>query len=206
MSVHFRRKERPKPLSHTPETYFAETPLLNSDQLVLSFVQALANKNNWSSATVPIRVPDKGVYLVEAVNGKLRAYTIVVKSDLVAITKTGKSRLLGFVVDRQSGEPVNAAQVSAMTRNGTATVVNTNSDGLAELPAPKTPGAEDLRLVVAKALMSRSHPSRSGISAKPPRLDRLHLYGSSRVPSGRYDALPRHPAHSWYARWIHDPC
>ena len=152
VSAHFRRKERPKPLSHTPETYFAETPLLNSDQLVLSFVQALTNKNNWSSATVPIRVPDKGVYLVEAVNGKLRAYTIVVKSDLVAITKTGKSRLLGFVVDRQSGEPVNAAQVSAMTRNGTATVVNTNSDGLADLPAPKTSGAgaEDLRLVVRK--------------------------------------------------------
>jgi hypothetical protein len=152
VSAHFRSKQPPRAVSHTPETYFAETPLLNSDQLVLSFVQALPNRNSWSSATVPIRVPDKGVYLIEAVNGKLRAYTIVVKSDLVAITKTGKSRLLGYVVNRESGQPVSEAQVTAMIRNGTPAVVKTNSDGLVDLPAPKESLAagDDLRLVVRK--------------------------------------------------------
>jgi uncharacterized protein YfaS (alpha-2-macroglobulin family) len=153
VSAHFRSKQPPKAVSHTPETYFAETPLLNSDQLVLSFVQALPNRNSWSSATVPIRVPDKGVYLVEAVNRALRAYTIVVKSDLVAITKTGKSRLLGYVVNRESGQPVSDAQVTAMMRNGKPTVVKTNADGLVDLPAPKESLAagDDLRLVVRKA-------------------------------------------------------
>jgi uncharacterized protein YfaS (alpha-2-macroglobulin family) len=153
VSAHFRRKQPPKAVSHTPETYFAETPLLNGDQLVLSFVQALPNRNNWSSATVPIRVPDKGVYLVEAVNRTLRAYTIVVKSDLVAITKAGKSRLVGFVANRESGEPVSDAQVTAMMRNGTPAVVKTNSDGLVDLAAPEESLAagDDLRLVIRKA-------------------------------------------------------
>jgi alpha-2-macroglobulin len=152
VSAHFHREETPKSLPSNPEAYFAEAPLLNKDQLVLSFLQALPNKNNWSSATVPIRVRDKGIYLVEAVNGKLRAYTIVIKSDLVAITKSGKSRLLGYVVDRQSGEPVADAEITAMTRNGTPQAVKTNAQGIAEIPGPKATASagDDFRLVVRK--------------------------------------------------------
>ncbi len=52
---------------------------------------------------------DKGVYLVEATNGTLRAYTIVVVTDIAIITKAAPGRLLCYVVDRTSGNPIAGA-------------------------------------------------------------------------------------------------
>ncbi len=56
--------------------------------------------------TVAVPVSDKGVYLVEATDGKLRAYTIVVITEIAIITKAGPGRLMSFVVDRRSGDPI----------------------------------------------------------------------------------------------------
>jgi len=36
---------------------------------------------------------------------KLRAYTIVVITEVAIITKAGPGRLMSFVVDRRSGDP-----------------------------------------------------------------------------------------------------
>ena len=43
------------------------------------------------------------MYLVEAVRKDLRAYTILMVSDMVMITKTGKGRIVNVVVDRNTG-------------------------------------------------------------------------------------------------------
>jgi uncharacterized protein YfaS (alpha-2-macroglobulin family) len=43
--------------------------------------------DRWESQSVAIPVSEKGVYLVEATNGTLRAYTIVVVTDIAIITK-----------------------------------------------------------------------------------------------------------------------
>ena len=56
--------------------------------------------------------------MVEAVSHELRAYTVLIKSDLVMLTKTGRGNALGFVADRKTGEPIGGVQISAMTRNG----------------------------------------------------------------------------------------
>ena len=64
--------------------------------------------------TVP--VSDKGVYLVEATDGKLRAYTIVVITDIAIITKAGHGRLMSFVVDRRSGDPIAGIPVQGLDR------------------------------------------------------------------------------------------
>ena len=153
VSAHFKSpaKQEKKATPRTRENYFAEAPLLNRDQLVLSFIQPLG-KQNWSSVNVPIRVSGKGIYLVEAVSGSLRAYTIVIKSNLVFVTKTGRERILGFVADRTSGEPVSAATVSVMKRNGTPATFSTNSDGLTDIRADANAGldSDDLRIVVRK--------------------------------------------------------
>jgi uncharacterized protein YfaS (alpha-2-macroglobulin family) len=153
VSAHFRppKTPEPKPSSTTRENYFAEAPLLNRDQLVLSFIQPLS-KGNWSSANVPIKVKDKGLYLVEAVSGGLRAYTIVIKSDLVLVTKVGRERITAFVASRDSGEPVSGATLLAMTRNGTPSSFTTNTDGLADIKANPDTGttSDDLRLVARK--------------------------------------------------------
>jgi hypothetical protein len=75
VSAHFRspQKKTEKASDAKNENYFASAPILNRDQLVLSFVQPLS-KQKWSSVNVPIRVRDKGIYLVEAVSGGLRAW------------------------------------------------------------------------------------------------------------------------------------
>src|SRR5581483_5930778 len=65
----------------------------------------------WESETVKVPVSDKGVYLVEATNGSLRAYTIVVVTKIAIITKSAPGRLLSYVVDRQSGDPIAGAQL-----------------------------------------------------------------------------------------------
>ena len=46
------------------------------------------------------------MYLVEATDGTLRAYTIVVITDIAIITKAGQGRLMSFVVDRRTGDPI----------------------------------------------------------------------------------------------------
>ena len=51
-------------------------------------------------------VSDKGVYLVEATDGTLRAYTIVVVTEIAIITKAAPGRLLSFVVDRTTAIPL----------------------------------------------------------------------------------------------------
>ncbi len=51
------------------------------------------------------------MYLVEATNGSLRAYTITVVTELAVISKAAPGRLVSMVVDRQSGDPISGAQV-----------------------------------------------------------------------------------------------
>src|SRR5262249_53517356 len=60
-----------------PGTYYAETPLLNSQQMVHSFVQPVEGHSRWDRETVELGIKDKGVYLVEAVRHDLRAYSII---------------------------------------------------------------------------------------------------------------------------------
>ena len=152
VSAHLWPPTKPnKTISGNRENYFATAPVLNRDQLVLSFIQPLT-KQNWSSLTVPIRVRDNGVYLVEAVHAGLRAYTIVIKSNLVLVTKVGKQHIVSFVADRTSGEPVAGAAVQVMTRNGTPAVFTTGADGLADINVPSVTsvGSDELRAVVRK--------------------------------------------------------
>ena len=77
-----------KPAASAPAatgTHYAEAPLLNSQQLVLTFQHQPKSHNRWESQSVDVAVKDRGVYLVEAVRGDLRAYTILMVSDLVMV-------------------------------------------------------------------------------------------------------------------------
>src|SRR4051794_35910951 len=98
------------------KTQYAEAPVLNPSQLVTSFVQPVHSANRWDSETVDIGVKEKGVYLVEAVHKEMRAYTILMVSDIVMLTKAGRGRLVNFVADRASGAPVSDAEVWMVTK------------------------------------------------------------------------------------------
>ena len=116
-----------------PGTYYAETPLLNSSQLVHSFVQPVAGHSRWDRETVDLGIRDKGVYLVEAVRHDMRAYTILVITDVVLITKTGKGRIVNLMVDRVTGEPIQSAKVWMLRRDGRKTEADTNAEGISEM-------------------------------------------------------------------------
>ena len=139
-SAHFERflpHEAP-PAANAPGatrgTYYAETPVLNSQQLVLSFVQPVTQgSSRWERETVPLGIKEKGVYLVEAVRKDLRAYTILMVSDAAMITKVAKGRVINMMVDRSTGEPIRSAKVWMLTRDGRKGQAETNEDGIAEM-------------------------------------------------------------------------
>ena len=130
-------------------TQFAEAPLLNPEQLTLAFTRPVSKKPRWVQQTVSVPVKEKGIYLVEAVNKDLRAYTLLMVSDLVLISKTGDGRIVNFLVDRASGQPVPNATVTAFTKDGATAHAETDRDGIAEL---KTAVPSDSTMtVMAKA-------------------------------------------------------
>jgi uncharacterized protein YfaS (alpha-2-macroglobulin family) len=92
-----------------PATEYAQVPVLNQQQLVAQWKWTPTAKERWQSERVEVPVRDKGVYLVEATNGTLRAYTIVVITDIAIITKAAPGRLLSYVVLRTTGEPIAGA-------------------------------------------------------------------------------------------------
>jgi uncharacterized protein YfaS (alpha-2-macroglobulin family) len=128
---------------------YAEAPLLNPQQLVSTWHQSVTSTERWETQTVPIEVKGKGVYLVEAVHKQLRAYTIVIVSDLAMITKQAPGRMVALVVHRQSGQPVPGAEVTLWS--DTNTHVSTKSwkadaQGLVDTPVAGNNNS-DLRLM-----------------------------------------------------------
>src|SRR5215472_12131860 len=77
-SSHFFPAKPSKPAQGIKGTQYAETPLLNPDQLVLSFVHPVQSHTRWERQDVALNVTEKGAYLVEAVRKDLRAYTLLI--------------------------------------------------------------------------------------------------------------------------------
>ena len=141
-------------LLHKPESggagqHYPESPVLNPRQLVLSFMHPVQNHARWGNENVSLDLKDRGVYLVEAVHKELRAYTILMVSDLVLTTKTGLGNITAFVADRNSGEPVGGAAIATLVRDERLGSVDTNADGMAQIKAPAG-RSDDLRIVVQK--------------------------------------------------------
>ena len=145
-SAHFHSPFSPSNTAQK-ETYYAPAPVLNQEQLVLSFRQPVASNDRWSSNPVPIRLKEKGVFLVEAVRGNLRAYTILTVSDTVLITKVGRTQMLAFVADRETGEPKAGVKLSQIDPHGETRTSETDTNGLAEVALAKSSQAESLRLL-----------------------------------------------------------
>ena len=112
---------------------FAQIPLLNDRQLVARWRQELPPTYISDTQDLPIDPLPSGLYLVEATDGHYKAYTLLLVSRIVLITRTTPGHLLTWVVDRQSGAPVGGADV----RFGSGSTVQgrgqSAADGTAEL-------------------------------------------------------------------------
>ncbi|MGD1156745.1 MAG: MG2 domain-containing protein [Terriglobia bacterium] len=96
-------------------TAYAQVPLLNRQQLVLGWRELLPRTRDSEYQEIPVDVREKGLYLVEVAHHELRAYTLLMVTDLALVSKTAPGQVLLFVARRDSGAPV--ASASAIVFN-----------------------------------------------------------------------------------------
>jgi uncharacterized protein YfaS (alpha-2-macroglobulin family) len=129
---------------------FAQIPLLNDRQLVARWRQEMPPTYISDSQDLPIDKLPAGLYLVEATDGHYKAYTLLMVSHIVLITRTTSGTILAFAADRQTGAPIANAQIVwgiGRKEQGRAT---TDADGVAELHgAPSKQSEEDSLWITA---------------------------------------------------------
>ncbi|MBZ5705888.1 MAG: hypothetical protein LAN63_11075 [Acidobacteriia bacterium] len=116
----------------TGEAVFAQVPLLNSRQLVARWHQQMGLKLLSENLAVPLDSLNSGVYVVEATNGTLRAYTIVMVSEMAMVTKSAPGQVLTYVVDRRSGQPIANTSVVVWANKKELARMQTDAQGLAQ--------------------------------------------------------------------------
>ncbi|HEV2799085.1 MAG TPA: MG2 domain-containing protein [Pyrinomonadaceae bacterium] len=111
---------------------YARVPLLNQDQLVRGWREKLPPLDNeYDRRSIPLGQREPGVYLVEAVNGDLRAFSVVIVTDLTMIEKTSRDgQLLVYAVNRQTGAPRAGVQVQVVEGKNTLTTGTTDNQGI----------------------------------------------------------------------------
>ena len=124
---------------------YARVPLLNPNQLVTSWREPLPLiENYFDRRMVPLGKRESGVYLVEAVGGDLRAYTVVVVTDLTLVEKLSpRGDLLVYAADRKSGAPRADARVEIVNTRNIIASGRTNSEGIFSAKSPPPEADED---------------------------------------------------------------
>ena len=126
------RKEKDPVRTPLNASDYARVPLLNPGLLVTSWREPLTPlENEYDPRVIPLGKQSPGVYLVEAVQNDLRAYTVVVVTDLTMIDKTtADGGLLIYTVDRKTGEPRPGTQVEIVKNKTTVATGTTDSQGI----------------------------------------------------------------------------
>ncbi len=115
---------------------FAQVPLLNPSQLVTSWRELLPQLRDSEMRRVPLDVRESGIYVVEAVAATLRAYTVVVVSDIGLVTKVAPGQMLVFAADRLTGEPRVGCDVQVLVNRETLARGSTDADGVLSATLP----------------------------------------------------------------------
>jgi uncharacterized protein YfaS (alpha-2-macroglobulin family) len=136
----FRKDKTPDQTPLNVATDYARVPLLNPEQKVKDWREKLPPlENDYDSRMISIGKQEPGVYLVEAVNGDLRAYSIAVVTNLTMIEKTTKNgQVTVYVVDRKTGAPHEGVSVEVTKAKETLATGTTDKTGVfkAEIKAP----------------------------------------------------------------------
>src|SRR3954470_17002571 len=151
--VTFNEKYRKEPeATRTPlnVAVYARVPLLNPDQKVKDWREPLpALENEYDSRMITLGKIDPGVYLIEAVNGDQRAYSLAIVTNLTMIEKTNRhGQVVVYVVDRKTGAPHEGVNIEVTNAKNTLATGTTDKSGIykAEVKVPEPPKtpAEDV--------------------------------------------------------------
>ncbi|MDT7779094.1 MAG: alpha-2-macroglobulin [Acidobacteriota bacterium] len=148
------RPEEDDTSNRTPldvSTDFARVPLLNPDQMVTSWREKLPPLEDvYDRRMISLGKREPGVYLVEAVHDELRAFGILIVSDLATVQKTSHDgSMLVYAVERNSGQPREGVNVLVIRKKNDVTSGATDKQGLLKLkveqkkPAASKGGEED---------------------------------------------------------------
>ena len=108
---------------------FAQVPLLNPSQLVTSWQELLPNVRDTEFRRIPLDLREPGMYVVEAVSAPLKAYTVVIVSDVGVVSKAAPGQVLLFAADRFSGDPMAGCDVRMIAARSTVAQGTTAADG-----------------------------------------------------------------------------
>ena len=131
------------------EAEFAQIPILNQRQLVARWRQQVPSTFISDENEIPLSKLDAGLYLLEATDGRYKAYTLLMVSEMALVTRTAAGSTLAYVVDRVSGAPLAGVKVDAGFGQKLATTAVTDASGLAQLAVPADAKAQDNFWVVA---------------------------------------------------------
>ncbi|HEX8118444.1 MAG TPA: MG2 domain-containing protein, partial [Pyrinomonadaceae bacterium] len=131
-------------------TDFARVPVLNPDQMVTSWREKLPPLEDvYDRRMISLGKREPGVYLVEAVHDDLRAFGILIVTDLATVQKTSKDgSMLVYAVERKSGAPREGVQVQVIRKKADVVKGATDNQGLLKLQVvekkpPAKPGQEE---------------------------------------------------------------
>jgi uncharacterized protein YfaS (alpha-2-macroglobulin family) len=127
-------------------TDFARVPLLNPDQMVTSWREKLPPLEDvYDRRQISLGKREPGVYLVEAVNGDLRAFGILIVTDIATVQKTSRDgQMLVYAVERNTGQPREGVNVLVVRKKNDVTNGATDKQGLLKLTIPqKKPAANE---------------------------------------------------------------
>ena len=124
-----------RPLEHRT---FAQVPLLNSDRLVVSWRETLPPVRDTEARSIPLELPGEGVYVVEAVSGPFKAYTVVIVSDLGLVTKSSPGQMVMFAANRFTGEPAAGCPAAVIANRAIVSTGTLDADGVYEAAIPDT--------------------------------------------------------------------
>ncbi|MBA3242564.1 MAG: hypothetical protein H0T60_15165, partial [Acidobacteria bacterium] len=137
----FRADEEDDTSNRTPLNIsdYARVPLLNPDQMVSSWREKLPPLEDvYDRRMISLGKREPGVYLVEAVNGELRAFGITIVTDIAMVQKTSSDgQMLVYAVERKTGEPREGVRVSVVRGPEDVSGATTDKQGVARFKVEK---------------------------------------------------------------------
>jgi uncharacterized protein YfaS (alpha-2-macroglobulin family) len=131
------------------EAEFAQVPILNQSQLVSRWrLQVPSTFITDKSKLVAPKLP-AGLYLLEATDGRFKAYTLLMVTQMALVTRTTPGHVMAFVVDRSTGQPIAGAKVDAGVGQRLIASASTDAEGVAQLAVPADKSSPDNFWVVA---------------------------------------------------------
>ena len=128
---------------------FAQIPLLNESQLVARWQQLVPPTFISDANDLAVPKLGAGLYLLEATDGRYKAYTLLMVTEMALVTRTTSGTVVAYVVDRVTGQPVAGAKVDAGFGQKLITTATTDANGTAQLAVPADKSNPDNFWVVA---------------------------------------------------------